>query len=420
MEHDSTADAGQDTTPLRIAPAERAERPARPAKRRTAVRVGVPLAVAAAVATGIGLVPALASDEAPDLPSVSAQDLVAKALAADTDTFSGTVRISADLGLPTVLTDAASGSGALGNLARSAGAGVGGADPQLKAVELLGGSHTLTVAADGPERQRLTLSGEKSGYELVHDGDQVWAYDRDSRQALHFTGVGGAAGAGAGEHAAGRAGIGSFTPQDVAAQLLAHSAATTSVTVSGTERIAGHDAYRLSVRPKQAGSTIDEIRVSIDAEKGVPLAVQVRTTDGATAFDIRFGTLSYAEPAAGTFEFTAPKGAKVVEAPASALPHDPLASALPALPARPAEPAPGQDAAGRGAAGGVIGEGWTAVLHGTAGAEAAKGLAKFTGRPVDGGTLVSTRIVNALITTDGRVYLGAVTPETLQQAAKHS
>ncbi|ROR42595.1 LolA family protein [Kitasatospora cineracea] len=416
MDQDSTAEQGM--TPIRIAPVERPERPARPARRRTAVRIGVPVAVAAVVATGIGLVPALASDEAPDLPAISAQDLVAKALGSTTDTFSGTVRVSADLGLPTALTDAVTGSGAIGDLARSAGASVGGADPQLKAVELLGGSHTLSVAADGPERQRLTLSGEKSGYELVHNGDQVWAYDRDSRQALHFTGAGRADG----QHDAGRAGIGSLTPQDVAKQLLDGSAETTSVTVSGTERVAGHAAYRLSVKPKQSGSTIDEIRVSVDAEKGFPLAVQVRTTDGATALDVRFGTLSYAKPDAKTFDFAAPKGAKVVERSADALPGSPLPSVLPAPGAGAGHgtAGAGHDAAAAGPDAGVIGKGWTAVAHGNAGAEAAKGLAKFTGRQVDGGTLVSTRIVNALVTKDGRVYVGAVTPETLQAAAKHS
>ncbi|GLW70293.1 hypothetical protein Kpho02_25920 [Kitasatospora phosalacinea] len=403
MEHDSTA--GQDTTPLRIAPpAAPAGRPARPVKRRTAVRVGVPVAVAAAVAVGIGL-PALASDEAPDLPTISAQDLVAKALAADTDTFSGTVRVSADLGLPTALTDALGGSGPVGDLARSAGAPVGSADPQLKAVELLGGAHTLSVASDGPDRQKVVLTGEKSsGYELVHNGTQLWAYDRGSQQALHLTAPAGAADG----HRAAGPGIGSLTPQEVAKRFLEQSAATTAVTVSGTERVAGHAAYRLSIKPKQSGSTIDEIRVAVDAEKGVPLAVQVRTVDGATAFDVRFGSLSYAKPDAATFEFTAPKGAKVTEAPADGHPDGPLSSVLPEF-----------DTAGAGPAA-VIGEGWTTVLHGAAGADAAKGLGKFAGRHVDGGTLVSTRIVNALITDDGRVYLGAVTPETLQKAAKNS
>ncbi|MFJ1755726.1 outer membrane lipoprotein carrier protein LolA [Kitasatospora sp. NPDC088134] len=404
MEQDATA--AQDTT----APA-----PAR--RRRAAVRIGVPVAVAAVVATGIGLVPALASDEAPNLPAISAQELVAKVLASNTDTFSGTVRISADLGLPTALTDAAGGSGPLGELARSAGASTGSADPQLKAVELLGGAHTLTVAADGPDRQRVTLSGQKTGYELVHDGDQVWAFDRASQQALHLTGAPGADG----HRPDGTAGLGSVTPQKVAEQLLAVSAKTTSITVSGTERVAGHAAYRLSVKPKQEGSTVAEIRISVDAEKGVPLAVQLRTVDGATAFDVRFGSLSYAKPDAKTFRFDVPKGAKVVERSAAEHSANPLSSVLPALPAPGGDHAEGGRPGGGpadGRDGGVIGEGWTAVAHGSAGADAAKGLAKFTGRPVNGGTLVSTRIVNTLVTPDGRVFVGAVTPETLEKAAK--
>lgn len=388
----------QDTTAAQDGTAPRTTR------RRTAVRIGVPVAVAAAVATGIGLVPALASDETPDLPAISAQDLLAKALSSHTDVFSGTVRLNADLGLPAALTDALTGSGPVGQLARSAGANVGSADPQLKALELLGGSHTLTVATDGPDRQKLSLAGEKTGYLLVHDGDQAWAYDRGSNQALHLTGA-----AGPDRHGETAPGIGSVTPQELAKQFLEHSAATTSVTVDGTERVAGHAAYRLSVKPKQAGSTVAEIRVSVDADKGMPLAFQLRTVDGATALDVRFGTLSYAEPDAKTFQFTAPKGAKVVEQPVNTLARP----ALPGLPDLPGErPGDGK--------GGVIGEGWTAIAHGDAGAEVAKAAAKFAGRPVKGGTLVSTRIVNALITPNGQVYVGAVTPETLEKAAANS
>ncbi|MGW4381770.1 LolA family protein [Kitasatospora sp. NPDC004531] len=372
--------------------------PKRTGRPRAAVRIGVPAAIAAAVATGLGLVPALASDESPNLPAISAQDLIAKALSANTDTFTGTVRVNADLGLPGALTDAATGSGPIGELARSAGAKTGSADPQLKAVELLGGSHTLTVASDGPDRQKLTLSGQKSGYELVHNGDQVWAYDRNSQQALHLTGADG-------HRPDGKEGIGSITPQDVAKQLLEHSADSTSVTVDGTERVAGHAAYKLSVKPKQAGSTVAEIRVSIDAEKGLPLAVQLRTVDDATAFDVRFGTLSYAKPDAKTFQFTVPKGAKVVER--SPGQHD--ANPLPSV--------PGLPTAGDAGKADVIGEGWTAVLRAEAGADAAKGLAKFAGHPAKGGTLVSTRVVNALVTDDGKVYVGAVTAETLERVA---
>ncbi|MFI9782069.1 outer membrane lipoprotein carrier protein LolA [Kitasatospora sp. NPDC051984] len=381
----------------------------RAGRRRTAVRIGVPAAIATVVAIGMGLVPALASDESPNLPAISAQDLIAKAVSANTDTFSGTVRVNADLGLPTALTDLASGSGPLGEMARGAGAKTGSADPQMKAVELLGGSHTLSVSSDGPDRQRLTLSGQKSGYELVHNGDQVWAYDRSSQQALHLTGTGTD-----GHRPDGKEGIGSITPQDVAKQLLEHSSDTTSVTVDGTERVAGHAAYKLSIKPKQAGSTVAEIRVSIDADKGMPLAVQLRTVDGATAFDVRFGTLSYDKPDAKTFQFSVPKGAKVIEQSAK----DHTANPMPSIPGLPSLPTGGgTDGAKDGAKGGVIGEGWTAIAHGDAGADAAKGIAKFAGREVKGGTLVSTRIVNALITKDGKVYMGAVTPETLEQAA---
>ena len=38
--------------------------------------------------------------------------------------------------------------------------------------------------------------------------------------------------------------------------------------------------------------------------------------------------------------------------------------------------------------------------------------------PVPGGRLLSTALVSVLITDDGKMYVGAVTPAALQQVAK--
>ncbi|KOG89216.1 membrane protein, partial [Streptomyces varsoviensis] len=70
--------------------------------RRKAVRYGVPVAVAGVAAATIGLVPALASSGDPDLPQITAQDLIAKVAASDTQQLSGSVKVSTDLGLPSL------------------------------------------------------------------------------------------------------------------------------------------------------------------------------------------------------------------------------------------------------------------------------------------------------------------------------
>lgn len=371
---------------------------------RKTARVLVPVAVAAVVATGVGLVPALASDSTPKLPSITAQELVAKVLASDADAFSGTVKVKADLGVPSQVLDAAAGG-------RSSAA-----DPQSKAVELLDGEHTIQVAVDGPEKQRLGLVDNLAGYEVVHNGTQLWAWDSRSNQAVHLT---------APQHGsdAPKESLPMPTPQEAAKQFLTRSQSTTSVTVAGTASVAGRSAYVLSVKPTQQGSTIAEVRISVDAEHGLPLAVQVRGVDGSQVLDAHYSSISFAHPAAKTFDFTVPKGAKVTEPQAE-----------------------GKDEQQKPQSNGkseVIGTGWTAVFstslpqggpapaapkqdgqapaapnkHGGGLPKDPQALVKSLGKPVGGGTLISTKVLNVLITDDGRVYAGAVTLPVLQSSA---
>ncbi|MGW4898047.1 LolA family protein [Kitasatospora sp. NPDC004240] len=382
-------------------------------RRRTLVRVAVPLAMAGIVATGIGLVPALADDSPPNLPALTAEQVVAKALGSQAETLSGTVEVSADLGVPGQLFSAAGAGASPGG---THGRGGSSAAPESKLLGLLGGDHTLRVSVDGPDRQRIGLIEKLAEYTLVHNGDQVWAWDSSTNEAVHLT-----APQGAGHRERPPLTGVPTTPQEAARQFLTAAAGTTSVAVDGTANVAGQKAYRLSVKPTQPGSTIGEVRIAVAADNGVPLAVLVKGTDGGKVLDVRFTEVSFAKPAAKTFEFTAPKGAKVTE-------HK-------------APDAPARGEHDRAAAPGglnVVGEGWTSVLstrlpsgevtvpaegkHGGKHGRAPQGqspqaLVKSLGKPVEGGTLISTKVLNALVTDDGRVFAGAVTLPVLQSAA---
>ncbi|MER7707963.1 DUF2092 domain-containing protein [Kitasatospora sp. NPDC097605] len=399
-----------------------------PSRRRTLVRVAVPLAVTAAIAAGVGLVPALADSSPPELPALTAEQVVAKVLGSEAQSLSGTVSVSTDLGVPSQLLGAAAGGLAGGGAERGGGDGPSGAAPGSKLTGLLGGEHTVRVAVDGPDRQRIGLLEQLSGYELVRNGDQVWAWDSSTNEAVHLTGARPEAGADGHPGKAPLTGV-PATPQEAARQFLTAGADSTAVTVDGTATVAGQKAYKLSVKPTRPGSTIGEVRIAVSADNGVPLSVVVRGTDGGTVLDVHFTSVSFARPAAKTFEFTVPKGAKVTEQKASGAPRD--------------EVTPEE---ARAAAEGlnVIGEGWTAVLsaklptgdvvvpaegkgprgrggHGPgAGAGTAQNplaLVKSLGKPVAGGSLISTKVLNVLVTDDGRVFAGAVTLPVLQSAA---
>ncbi|AEN11740.1 MULTISPECIES: sigma-E factor regulatory protein RseB domain-containing protein [unclassified Streptomyces] len=383
--------------------------------RRKAARYVVPVAVAGVAAATIGLVPALADSGDPELPRITAQELVEKIAASDEQQLSGTLKISTDLGIPSFggLTDSLLAGGSQGGDRPSAA-------PADRLTELTSGTHTLRLAADGPDRQRLSLLDKGSEYSIVHNGDDVWAYDSESDAVFHQRAEGGAQDGPAHKDVPG-------TPKEMAEKALDAAGDTTSVTVDGTARVAGRDAYQLLIKPKQSGSTVGSVRVAVDAENGVPLKFTLAPSGGGKAVvDAGFTQVDFAKPDASSFSFTPPKGAVVTEADELAAGADDQSGG-----------AFHQDLAGLGDLGSadVIGEGWTsvAVIDAGSGAEGlsgkdaaglpaeAQGLLGALGDKVTGdfgtGTVFKTRLVNALLTDDGKVYVGAVTKDALVKAA---
>ncbi|WP_327225959.1 DUF2092 domain-containing protein [Streptomyces platensis] len=398
-------------------------------KRRKAVRYGVPVAVAGLSAAMIGLVPAFAGS-APDLPKISAQDLIAKVATSDVQQLSGTVRVTTDLGLPS-LPGAGGGAGAFGGAPGGGAQGGDGASaaPQNKLMELASGAHTLRVAADGPEKQRVSIVDKAAEYSLVHNGKDVWAYDSGSNTAVHSTAPGERSGK---QHRAPGGlpkDLKTATPQDLAKQALEAAGDTTSVTVDGTAKVAGRDAYQLLIKPKQAGSTVGSIRVAVDAANGVPLKFTLTPkSGGAAAVDVGYTNVDFAKPAASTFSFTPPKGAKVVNGDKER-----------ATPQRGhGKDAPSRKDLAKDMDGlNVIGKGWTSIatikgdgsgLPSGKDKDKAKGAGGDVGKFLDSigdeangkfgsGRVFSTRLVNALVTDNGTVYVGAVDKQTLINAA---
>src|SRR3954449_11895558 len=127
----------------------------------------VPLGMSAVVALLATLPHAGAANRAPGLPSLTPADLLASVRAAPIPAFSGTVRINAALGLPSLPE--------------------GLADNALGLFTLLTGSHDLQVAADGPEHQRGALLGKLAETDLVHNGSDLWTYDSSRNEVTHRT-----------------------------------------------------------------------------------------------------------------------------------------------------------------------------------------------------------------------------------------
>lgn len=412
--------------------------------RRKYVRTLVPVGVAGAVVASVALVPAFAAgDDDPDLPDVSARKLMEKVAGSDVDTMSGTVRSDVDLGLPGMPGSGDGGAGKSGSpFGSSAGkhgahgkdgkGGAGGtAAPQQRLAELASGEHTLRVAQDGPDKQSVALVEKTSEYRMVHNGADVYAYDSQKNAAWHAKK----------QHQKkqhqkkGTHGLtkAPTSPKKAADQLLKHTSKSSDYSVDGTTTVAGRDAYTLVVSPKQSGSTVKDARIAVDAKNGVPLKVTVQPASGGKpVVDVGYTKVSFSKPSAKLFDFHAPKGAKVTEA----TPHQKHSGKQHAPGAQPRDnsnPLSSKDAK-------TFGTGWATVAcvdlpDGAMSAEPKGGkaakdeetpknlgsLANMLGTQVKGdfgtGTVVKSRVVNALITKDGTVYVGAVSSGNLIKAA---
>ncbi|MFF7795395.1 outer membrane lipoprotein carrier protein LolA [Streptomyces sp. NPDC007991] len=392
--------------------------------RRKAARYIVPVTVVGVAAATIGLVPALADSGDPDLPKITAQQLIEKIAKSDVQQLSGTVKISTDLGLP----DLGGLESSLMSGAASPDRGGSSADPTAKLTELASGTHTLRVAADGPDKQKLSLLENAAEYSIVHNGKDVWGYDSKSNEVYHGTA--------SDSPERGKDQQPPATPKDFAEEALKATGDTTSVTVDGTAQVAGRDAYKLVIKPRQSGSTVGAVTVAVDAKTGMPLKFTLTpASGGAAVVDAGFTKVSFGKPAPSTFDFTPPKGAKVTEEKDAGKDFRKgsgkefgkgFEKGGPREHAPKAGEHPGKGPDGMK----TIGEGWSSIAtfdtggegvpSGKAGGEFG-GFMDSLGDKVTGkfgsGTVFSTRLVNALITDDGKVYVGMVTKDALVKAA---
>ncbi len=359
----------------------------------------VPVSAVALVA-GVGTLGPVVADASPKLPDISAQELLAKVQTAKVDGLSGTVHSSADLGLPAL-------------------PGVtGGSDSASGTVtEMLSGEHTARVAFAAPDKARVSVLDNMAERVWTTDGKSAWAYDSGKREAVKLQ-IPEHKSSGKPEKKAPQ----SYNPQDVAKQFLDAIDPTTKVDVSGTEKVAGRDAYKLRLTPKTDKTTVGSVTLAVDSKTWVPLQVSVLPRTGTDpAVEIGFTQVSFAVPSASTFAFTPPKGVEVTQPKVPTTRPD-VPKNLPGKPE--AKPENGKKP-GTAHEPTVLGEGWSSVVmvRGVKLTGAGGPVDQFlaSAQTVEGswgkGKIVTSKMVNALITDDGRVFAGLVTPQTLQDAA---
>lgn len=341
------------------------------------LRWAVP-ALAATLVAGAVVLPAVAADRPADLTPRTAAQLLVDLAAQRQDALSGTVVVTSRLGLPELP----------------------GADGGTGPSSLASGSNTLRVWSDGPERLRVALLGTLAEYDVVRDGRDLWTYSSAQDEAVHRVLP---ASSSATPAPAPLATEVPSTPAQAADAALAALDPTTAVTVEQAVEVAGRDARQLVLTPEDASTLVGSVRIAVDAATSAPLRVQVFAAGAALpALEVGFTDVEFATPDRSVFAFSPPAGAEVVEKGEVALPQR-----------RTAAPAP------EGPAPTVVGEGWSSVLvlQGVRVPAEQEALLGQVATRVPEGRLLSTALVSVLLTDDGRLLVGAVTPAALRAAA---
>jgi hypothetical protein len=174
------------------------------------------------------------------------------------------------------------------------------------------------------------------------------------------------------------------------------------------------------LQPRDTASLVGRVTVAIDATEHVPLRFQIFPKGSADpAFEAAFTQISFDRPDAGQFAFNPPPGTKVTDEAAHAPSDHPKIDKGTA----------GADAPKR------VGTGWTTVLVATLPKDATaapQGQAQGEGaaqaqsllnqlQKVSGswgsGRLLSGKLFSVLLTDDGRVIGGLVSPQRLYEVA---
>jgi outer membrane lipoprotein-sorting protein len=252
--------------------------------------------IAVIVVAGVLLVSTAAlagvARSSPQLPAVSAQQLVSnliRAVSADPP-VSGSMSTHFDIGLPSFPDE-------------------GPATPTgpLALISSFSGDHRLRVwhSRDGVRISDLLPTAERS---IIVSRTQAWLWDSSSMTAMRLgTGFDPGATAAIGKAAS------LIDPVQLAQQALAAIDPSTRVTVSGSTSVAGRDAYVLSLEPRTSATLVGRVELYVDASRWLPLGGAVFPRGASSpALSAKFTSVSLGPIDPAVYRFTPPQGAKVV------------------------------------------------------------------------------------------------------------
>jgi len=301
------------------------------------------------------------------------------------------------------------------------------------ALEFFAGTHKANIYVDGPAKMRLQVLDLLSERQFIRNGNEAWAYYTGKAFAQHIIlDANEVANAEAEAEArsffnanSGKLPFDYTSPAAVADFILAESDKYSTITVASDIKVAGRGAYQITITPKGNQSLVTSATLSIDAETGLPLAARVMAVgQSSPAFEVAFETITFETPAASNFNFTPPAGTRVVEVPAPT-----KADVLRELAnATAGKQIPTQDEAEKLAKAkldDLMAQGWGAVAQVPAAQvpaelrslQANNSLYMELTKPVAGGRIFTSALMNIFFADNGDIYTGSVTVERLLAVA---
>lgn len=292
------------------------------------------------------------------------------------------------------------------------------------ALEFFAGTHTANIYVDGINKARLQVLDLLSERDYIRNGNDLWAYDAGKSLAQHSV---------IDEKEVKQADAqarlllslyGTKLPFDytspaaVADYLVNEAGKYSTITTASDIKIADRGAYQITITPKNNQSLVASATIAIDAQTGLPLAARVMAVGQSTpAFEVAFESITFETPAASNFEFTPPAGTHVVEV--AALTKEDVLRELAQAPALPTE----SDAKAKLEE--LAAQGWGAVAQIPASAvpaqlrllQANNRLYKELTKPVAGGRVFTSALMNIYFADNGDVYAGSVTVARLLEVA---
>jgi outer membrane lipoprotein-sorting protein len=365
------------------------------------------------------------------LPEKSAEDIIGL-MALEPVDFSGTVVKTTNLGLPELEMSSLLSDEMVAQMEETMPDGLEDFIPQViddnlitDAISFAAGTDRVRVFAS-EQGMRAQILDPLSQRDIIVNSTEAWSYNAQTQVATqvvferpldkdNF------------DDAASSLEVDLSNPNALAERVLEQAGPNTVVTVGEPRLVAGRASYTLIVEPGEATSLVDYVTLSIDAQTGLGLGVQVFSTEQAEAgLIVEFESLALETPDASLFSFTPPPGATIerpelpsdLDASLRELANDSLSEDEREALARELARDFGVDVEPR-----LLGEGWTSVV-------ALDALPEIFPREllgselfgdfsveVQGGTVFATPLATVLITDSGEVFAGAVTTQALLDIA---